>query len=75
MYTAISTGDKRFSFHSVFSALYAVDGLLRERMFDLVGYAATIAVIMIYVIANYASKRRDKHELQNPVRIVRVYVH
>jgi hypothetical protein len=56
----------------IFSAWYAVDGLLRERMFDLVGYAVTIAVIMIYVIANYASRHREKQELRSPIRIVRL---
>ena len=44
-------------------------------MFDLVGYAVTIAVIMIYVIANYASRHREKQELRSPIRIVSVCIY
>lgn len=49
-----------------------MDGLLRERMFKIVGYAATIVVIMFYVIANYATRHRHQ-QLTEPLRLVRAH--
>lgn len=63
-----------YTLYIVFSALYALDGLLRERMFSLVGYGATIIIIMLYVIANYGIKSERK-QLTDPLRLVyrRIY--
>ena len=53
----------------VFSALYVIHGLLQERMFSLVAYAATILIIMFYVIVNYWAKSETKARFQ-PLRLV-----
>ena len=38
---------------AVFSCFYCYNGLLRERQFELVGYAVGVAIILLYVIINY----------------------
>ena len=49
-----------------------MDGLLREKMFEMVGYAVTILVIMAFVVFNYAAKSK---EWKNPFRLVRECSH
>lgn len=60
--------DYLFISHSAFSAGYVIDGLLREKMFEMVGYAVTILVIMTFVVFNYAAKSK---EWKDKFRLVR----
>lgn len=46
-----------------------MDGLLREKMYEMVGYAVTILVIMAIVVFNYVAKSK---EWNHPLRLVRV---
>ncbi len=41
-------------FISGFSAVYCFDGILRERPFEMVGFAVGIFIIMVYVIVDYS---------------------
>ena len=38
---------------TVFCSLYCYNGLLRERQFELVGYAVGMSIILLYVIINF----------------------
>lgn len=38
---------------AVFSVYYCYDGLLRERQFEMIGYAVTTFIVISYVIINY----------------------
>ena len=38
---------------TVFSSFYCYNGLLRERQFELLGYAVGMTIILLYVIINY----------------------
>ena len=48
----------------MFCAVYVTDGLLREKMFEIVGYCVAIAGIMVYIIANYGIKKEDGQVLK-----------
>ncbi len=38
---------------AVFCLYYCCSGLLRERPFEIIGYAFTIFIIFVYVVVNY----------------------
>lgn len=52
----------------MFVAFYYVDGVLRERQYEVLCYAVGAAVIMLYVIVNYAVKKGEGQ----PIRLVGV---
>ena len=43
----------------VFCSYYCFNGLLRERQFELVGYAIGMAVILLSIIINYCMEGRE----------------
>ena len=48
----------------VFVAFYYLDGVLRERQFEVLCYAVGAAVIMLYVIVNYAVKKEEGQRIR-----------
>ena len=42
-----------FSNMSVFAVYYCYDGLLRERPFEVIGFAITVFILTLYVLINY----------------------
>lgn len=56
-------------FFLVFCFFYAIDGVLRERGFEILAVPVAIAVVTVYIIGNYIYK---SDELEDGVRIVRV---
>jgi len=51
-----------------FCACYCYSGLLRERSFEMIGYAVAVLVIILYIIANYAVKGEEGQ----PIRLARL---
>ncbi len=49
------------------SVFYCYDGLLRERPFEVIGYAATVFILVSYVIINYWVEG----EQQDVIKLVR----
>ena len=49
---------------AAFCALYVIDGLLREKMFELAGFAVAVTIIMIYIITNYIAKGEEGQVLR-----------
>lgn len=45
---------------TVFGSFYCYNGLLRERQFELLGYAVAMSIIFIYVIINYCMEGVDE---------------
>ena len=57
----------------MFCVFYCYDGLFRERQFEMIGYAVTVVVITVYVIANfiYIHGQHRKYEgSQHALRLV-----
>ena len=52
--------------YSVFCACYCYSGLLRERSFEMIGYAVAVLVIILYIIANYGVNGEEGQ----PIRLV-----
>ena len=54
-------------YSAVFLLFYAIDGVLRERLFEILAVAVAVAVVLFYLIGNFIVNG-DEH---TPLRIVR----
>ena len=51
----------------VFCLFYAIDGVVRERGFEILAIPVAIVTVLIYIVGNYIYQ---KHERKEPFRIV-----